>query len=73
MKPVDISGIESRNISKKKINELAKSSKNKNIKWINEFKKGSQPRSNLVKRRMVIFWQIPRTFGIEGRTTSLSY
>jgi hypothetical protein len=50
---VDITGTKSGNILKDKINELATESKNKNIRGlyrgINEFKKGYQPRTNLVK------------------------
>jgi hypothetical protein len=48
---------------KDKINELATNSKNKNIRdlyrGINEFERSYQPRSNLVKERMVICLQIP--------------
>jgi hypothetical protein len=46
---------------KNKINEVASNKNNKNIRdqyRINTFKKGCQPRSNLVKMRMVIFLQI---------------
>jgi hypothetical protein len=44
------------------IDEVETSSKNKYIGDINEFKKGYQPRSNLVKMRMVICLQIPTEF-----------
>jgi hypothetical protein len=48
------------------IDEVETSSKNKYIgdmyRDINEFKKGYQPRSNLVKMRMVICLQIPTEF-----------
>jgi hypothetical protein len=47
----DISGGKKK--EKDKINEIATSSKNKNIRFqdsgINEFKRGYQPRNNLVK------------------------
>jgi hypothetical protein len=53
VKPAGISGIKKRKYLKDKINELATDSKNKNIRGlyrgINEFKRGYQPRSNLVK------------------------
>jgi hypothetical protein len=49
-----------------KINELETNIKNKNIRdlyrGINEFKKGYQPRTNMVKRRMVICLPIPTVF-----------
>jgi hypothetical protein len=52
VKPASISGIK-REYLKDRINDLAKNSKNKNIRdlyrGINEFKKGYQPRTNLVK------------------------
>jgi hypothetical protein len=52
MKPADISGIKE-GISEKQIKELVMNSKNKNIRYlyrgINEFKRGYQPRSKLVK------------------------
>jgi hypothetical protein len=48
---------------KGKINELETNNKNKNIRdlyrGINEFKKGYQPRINIIKMSMVICWQIP--------------
>jgi hypothetical protein len=51
---------------KNKINELETDSKNKNIRdlyrGINEFEKGYQPRTNMVRRRMVICLQIPTVF-----------
>jgi hypothetical protein len=47
---------------KDKINELESNSKNKNIRdmcrGINDFKKGYQPRTNLVKKRKVIYLRI---------------
>jgi hypothetical protein len=53
VKLADISGIKKSEYLKDKINELATNSKNKNIRdlhrGINEFKRGCQPRSNLVK------------------------
>jgi hypothetical protein len=53
VKPADISGIKRGNIRKDKINQFATNSKNKNIRdlnrVINEFKRGYQPRSNLVR------------------------
>jgi hypothetical protein len=52
VKPAGISGIKRQNL-KDKIDELATNSKNKNIRdlyrEINYFKKGYQPRTNLVK------------------------
>jgi hypothetical protein len=47
---------------KDRINELAKYSKNKNrdlYRGINEFERGYQPRSNLVRDEKVIYLQIP--------------
>jgi hypothetical protein len=53
-----------RDYLKDKFNELEMNSKNKDIRElyrrINEYKRGYQPRSNLVKR-MVICLQIPTT------------
>jgi hypothetical protein len=53
MKPAGITGIKIGNNLKDKINELARNSKNKNIRGLyrgrNEFRKGYKPRSNLVK------------------------
>jgi hypothetical protein len=53
VKLADISGIKRWEYLKDKINELATDSKNKNIgnlyRGINEFKRGYQPRNNLVK------------------------
>jgi hypothetical protein len=51
---------------KGKIQELARNSKNKNIRdqyrVINEFRRGYQPRSNLVKDENVLCLQITTTF-----------
>jgi hypothetical protein len=53
MKSADISGIKKREYLEYKINELAMIGRNKNTrdlyKGINEFKRGCQPRNNLVK------------------------
>jgi len=53
-------------IPERKINELETNSKNKNIRdlyrGINEYKKGYQPRTNLIKMRTVICLQIPTMF-----------
>jgi hypothetical protein len=53
VKPSDISGIKRREYLKDKIKELARNSKNKNIRdlyrGINEFRRGYQLRNNLVK------------------------
>jgi hypothetical protein len=53
MKPVEHLGTRKREYLKGKINELETNSKNKNIRdlyrHINEFKKGYQPRSNIIK------------------------
>jgi hypothetical protein len=51
---------------KDKINELATNSKNRNIRdlyrGINKFKRGYQPRNNLVKDEMMICLRIPTIF-----------
>jgi hypothetical protein len=64
-----------REYQKDKINEVASNSKNKNIRdlyrGINEFKKGYQPRSNLVKYETGDL--LLTIFLISGRTTSVSY
>jgi hypothetical protein len=53
VKPADISRIKNMKYLKDKINELATNSKNKHIKHlyrgISEFKRGYQPRNNLMK------------------------
>jgi hypothetical protein len=53
MKLVELSGPKKREYLKNKINELETDSKNKNIRdlyrGVNEFKKGYQPRTNMVK------------------------
>jgi hypothetical protein len=53
LKPAGISGIKKREHLKDKIDELAMNNKNKNIKdlyrGIMDFKRGYEPRSNLVK------------------------
>jgi predicted site-specific integrase-resolvase len=53
VKLVELSGPKKRKDLKNKINELETNSKNKNItglySGINEFKKGYQPRTNMVK------------------------
>jgi hypothetical protein len=53
VKLVELSGPKKREYLKNKINELKTNSKNKNIRdlyrGINEFKKGYQPRTNMVK------------------------
>jgi hypothetical protein len=53
VKPADISGRKRVECLKDKINELATNSKNKNIsdqyRGINLFRRGCQPRNNLVK------------------------
>jgi hypothetical protein len=62
---------------KEKIFELARNSKNKSIRdlyrGINDFKRGYQPRSNLVKDENGDLLADSTTFRIGGRTTSLSY
>jgi hypothetical protein len=66
-----------RQYTKNKINELAKISKNKNIrdlyKEINEFKRGYQPGNNLVNDDNGDLFADSQTFEIHGRTTFLSY
>jgi hypothetical protein len=53
VKLVELSGPKKKEYLKNKINELETDSKNKNIRdlyrGINEFKKGFQPRTNMVK------------------------
>jgi hypothetical protein len=53
MKLVDIAGTKKKDYLKAKINELQTNSKNKNIRdlytGISDFKKGYQPRTNVVK------------------------
>jgi hypothetical protein len=53
VKPADISGVKIGNIWEKKINEVATNSNNKKTRdlhrTIHEFKRGYQPRNNLVK------------------------
>jgi hypothetical protein len=65
MKAAGISGGKRRK-RRDKINYLAMNSKKKNTRdpyrEINEFKKGCQPRSQLVKMRLVISLQIPTIF-----------
>jgi hypothetical protein len=65
VKAAGISGIK-REYLKDKIDELATNSKNKNIRdshrRINEFKRGYQPRSNLVKAENVHFCRFPQHF-----------
>jgi hypothetical protein len=62
---------------KRKINQLATYSKEKNIrgpyKGINEFKKGYHPRNNLVKMTAVSCLQIPITFSVRIRMSSISF
>jgi hypothetical protein len=51
---------------KDRIDDIATNSKNKNIRHmyrgINEFKRGFQPSSNLVKDKNDVYLQIPTTF-----------
>jgi hypothetical protein len=62
---------------KDKINELATNSKSQNIRDLYRviigFKRGYQPRNNLLKMKMGICFRIPTIFLIGGRTTFLSY
>jgi hypothetical protein len=57
---------EKREYLKDKINELVRNSMNKNIRdlyrGINGFKRGYQPRNNLVKMKMEICLRIPAIF-----------
>jgi prefoldin subunit 5 len=66
VKLVELSGGKKGEYLKNKINELEANNKKKNImdlyRSINEFKKGYQPRTKMVKRRMVICLQIPTVF-----------
>jgi hypothetical protein len=59
------------------INELETNSKNKNIRdlyrGINDFKKGYQPRTNVVKNERVIWLQTPVVFWLGGGIISFSY
>jgi hypothetical protein len=58
VKPVEYLGTRKGEYLKGKINELETNNKNKSIrdlyKGINEFKKGYQPRINIMRMRMVI-------------------
>jgi hypothetical protein len=49
VKLVELSGPKNREYLKHKINELETNNKNKNIRNLYEFKKGYQPRTNMVK------------------------
>jgi hypothetical protein len=50
MKPIGISGIKREQYLKGRVNKLAANGKNRDLyRGINEFKKGYQPRSKLVK------------------------
>jgi len=60
---------------KAKIGELEANNKIKNISYlyrdISDFKKGYQPRTNIVKKRRVIWSQTPTVFWLGGGTISL--
>jgi hypothetical protein len=62
---------------KYKITDIQLNRKNKNMRdlyrGITEFKKGYQPKTNLVKMRGAIILQILKKFGLVGRITSVSY
>ena len=62
---------------KAKIEELESSSKLKNVRdfyrGISEFKKGYQPRTNIVRTTKVIWLQTPTVFWLGGGTISPSY
>jgi hypothetical protein len=62
---------------KAKINDLETNSKNKNIRdlyrGINDFKKGYQPRNNVVKDEKVIWLQNPTIYWLGGGIISFSY
>jgi len=62
---------------KAKIEELETNSKIKNIRdlyrGINDFKKGYQPRTNIVKMTKVIWFQTPTAFWLGGGTISPRY
>ena len=62
---------------KAKIEELVTSSNIKDTKDLNggfnDFKKGYQLRTNIIKMRIVIWLQIPTVFWLDGGTISLSY
>jgi hypothetical protein len=77
VKRADISGIKRRNYLKAKFNVLATNSKNKNIRdlyrVINEFKRGYQPRNNVVKNKNGNLLADSHNILIGGRTTFLSY
>ena len=75
MKLADISGKKSK--FERKIEELETNSKIKNIRdlyrGINDFKKGYQPRCNIVKMRKVTWLQTPAVLWLGGGTISPSY
>ena len=62
---------------KAKIEDLETNSKVKNIRdlyrGIIDFKKGYQPRNNIVKMRQEIWLQVPTIFWLGGGTISPSY
>ena len=62
---------------KAKIEELVTNSNIKNTRDLyrgfNDFKKGYQLRTNIIKMRSVIWLQIPTVFWLGRRTLSLSY
>ena len=62
---------------KAKIEDLETNSKIKNIRdlyrGISDFKKGYQPRTNIVKMRQVIWSQAPTVFWLGGGTISPNY
>jgi hypothetical protein len=62
---------------KDKINEIELNSKNKNIRdlyrGITEFKKGYQPKTNLLKDERGNLLADPQKFCLGGRITSVSY
>jgi hypothetical protein len=67
VKLVDISGTKRKEYLKAKVNELETNSKNKNIRdlfrGISDFKRGYQPRTNVVKMRRVTGCRLPQYFG----------
>ena len=74
MKLAEVSGIKKEHL-KAKIEKFENDSKNKNIrdlnKSINDFKKGYQPRTNVVKDERVIWLRTPTIFWLGGGNISL--
>jgi hypothetical protein len=76
MKPAYTSGIKKQEYLKDKLNELTTNSRNKIRDFflgINEFKRGYQPRNNVVKDENGDLLTDSHSIKIGGNTTFLSY